>query len=76
MPGVQFLIKIFLKKRFVSPMNSAWDPLKKHKMLFSKKKKLKCKHWTYHQYPNIYSISGDQVACGRLPLINIIVGCR
>ena len=22
-----FLIKILLKKRFVSPMNSAWDPL-------------------------------------------------
>ena len=38
MPWVPFLIKIFLKKRFVSPMNSAWDPLKKHKMLFSKKK--------------------------------------
>ena len=28
----------FAKKRFVGPMNSTQDPLKKHKMLFSKKK--------------------------------------
>ena len=39
-------MKILLKKRSVGPVNSAWDSLEKHKMLFSKKKKKEAKMQT------------------------------
>ena len=44
MPWDPFLMKKLLNKVLAGCVNSAWDPLEKHNLMFSKKKKKKVKH--------------------------------
>ena len=45
-------MKKLLNKVLAGCVNSAWDPLEKHNLMFSKKKKKKGE--TQTQYPNSY----------------------